>query len=299
MEDFWHKINFNEILNPKEYAKFFNTTEEIAFDEILTEREHQNTDAKYLYQKVSDKNNQSKKNMVIPLKSTNFNQLLGGGFQECKIYLLYGRYASGKSQICHHLCVSLFHIHQESKRKPEVLFIDTEGTFRPERILEISKSYDFDGKELLKRINVMNARNTESLNFFLARIEKEGLPKNIKLIIIDSFTNWIRVELGDLEGSTLKVRNNLISILEKLQKIKKQYKIPIVLTSQVRSVSSEITGFNIKPIMEYVLNEYVDESILLSRNDDDKKFAFLVNSTSLPENNVQFELTVDGVVDAK
>ena len=297
MEKYLHKIDFNEILNPLEYSKINKTSEEIAAEFILKLRQKQQVDLKELYTIQPGKKLDLKKNRIIPLKSSNFNELINGGFQEDRIYLLYGRYASGKSQICHHICVSLYNLCDKDEEKPEILFIDTEDTFRPERIIQISKSYEFDGKELLKHINVINISSTEKMNFFFSRLDKQGLPKNVRLIIIDSFTNWVRVELGDQESSTQKVRDNLISILEKLHRFKKTHKIPIVLTSQVRGIGSETSGFNVKPVMEYVLNEYIDESILLSRTDDDKKFAFLVNSKDLQENNIQFELSVEGVVD--
>jgi len=297
MEKYLHKIDFNEILNPNEFAKINNISEDVAADLILKLRQKKQADLKNLYTIPPSNKNKQDQGLIIPLKSSNFNELIGGGFQEDRMYLLYGRYASGKSQICHHLCVSLYNEYKNTKEKPEILFIDTEDTFRPERIIQISESYDFDGKELLKHINVINISSTEKMNFFISRLDKQGLPKNVKLIIIDSFTNWVRVELGDQESTTQKVRDNLISILEKLHRFKKTQKIPIVLTSQVRGIGSETSGFNVKPIMEYVINEYIDESILLSRTDDEKKFAYLVTSKCLQENNIQFELTVDGVVD--
>ena len=82
-----------------------------------------------------------------------------------------------------------------------------------------------------------------------------------------------------------------------LSNLKNKYNILIIGTSQVTSILSKTTGFNIRPVAEYLLNEYIEESILLSNNEMGKRFAYLINSCFLPEKVIEFVITGSGIKD--
>ncbi|MHA1729450.1 MAG: hypothetical protein ACTSWY_12060 [Promethearchaeota archaeon] len=289
--------NFIEILTPLEYKQLSNTNIEESRQFLFSKREKNSNIYSSLYkqEKLKKKRNQYN-NKVIPVLSKNFNNLLGGGFQPGKFYLLYGRYATGKTQFCHNLCVSLINKYKDLKKTVKTLFIDTEDTFRPKRILEIAtKGYNLKREIVLKGIDVLKPRSLNMISMLINKIKNEGLKKTIKMILIDSLTNYVRVDLGNKDISNLRIRDSLKKILKNLTEIKNKYNIPIIISSQVTAIPPNTTGFTVRPVMEYILNEFVEESILLSG--ERKKFAYLVNSCSLPENNIEFMITECGIVD--
>lgn len=62
------------------------------------------------------------------------DELLGGGVETQSITEFYGKFASGKSQVTHHLCVTVQLPENYGGFHGRAIFLDTEDTFRPERI---------------------------------------------------------------------------------------------------------------------------------------------------------------------
>jgi len=73
------------------------------------------------------------------------DELLGGGFETQAITELFGEFGSGKTQIAHQLCVNVQLPEDEGGLEGEAVFIDTENTFRPERILQMAEGVGIDG----------------------------------------------------------------------------------------------------------------------------------------------------------
>ncbi len=236
---------------------------------------------------------------AIKLSSNKFSEMLGHGFIPGVVYLIYGGFASGKTQICLHSCVSLHSANKDAKQPISALFIDTEDTFRPERILEIgTQSYNLDEKELLSRILVLKAESTDMIYSVLKKFDSEGVEKGIKLIIIDSLTNYVRVDLGNEEKSSIQVREKLKRILEYIREITKNNNIITILTSQVTGFTSEDAIYPERPIMEYVLNHYVDEVIFLQKIED-TRWGHIVNSRELPNQKIPFNISEAGIIDVE
>jgi DNA repair protein RadA len=290
--------DFIEILTPSEYQKLTGENTNVSHQYILNKRRKNGILTNELYDNQQNHLKPSKYSKKITLNSENFNLLLGNGFFPAKFYLLYGKFATAKTQICHNICVSLQNENKNLKKPVQTLYIDTEDTFRPERILEIAiDGYNLNGNDVLKRVNVLKAKTLDLILTYLNKITREGLDKQTKVIIIDSLTKPLRIEIGDKEKSIYKVRIKFKKILQLLSDLKDKYNVFIIVTSQVTSIFSKTTGFNIKPVGEYLLNEYIEESILLSKNEIGKRFAYLINSCFLPENVMEFVITGSGIKD--
>ena len=76
--------------------------------------------------------------------SSNLDDLLGGGIETGALTELYGEYRTGKTQLAHQLCVNVQLPYEEGGLNGSALYIDTEGTFRPERIIQISEGNDLE-----------------------------------------------------------------------------------------------------------------------------------------------------------
>src|SRR3989344_1621572 len=99
--------------------------------------------------------------------SENFNTLMGGGFETGAITECFGEFGSGKTQIGHILAVNTLKKYPEST----VVYIDTENTFRPERIKQLAIGADFDPEEALQRIMVARAYNSDHQMLLVEKIE--------------------------------------------------------------------------------------------------------------------------------
>jgi DNA repair protein RadA len=282
-----------EIFNPTQWAQLNEIDRKQAIKEIKRFRKAADVKLPNILKPSSS----NLKNKPIPLLSNNFNALLGEGFCPGKIYLIYGAYATGKTQISFHTCVSLFNVYKDSKIPNFARFIDTENTFRSERIQEIARNgYKFVDDTVLTRIHQRTAGSTDSILLELKKLHQIGLNEETKVIIIDSLTKHIRLDLGNDEISNVQVRDKLKRILGYLHDITRKYGIVTILNSQVTGFTAHDSIFAERPIMEYVLNHYVDETIYLFRTEN-TRWAYLVNSNSLKSQKIEFTISASGIED--
>jgi len=88
------------------------------------------------------------------------DELFGGGFETQAICEVYGEFGSGKTQIGHQLAVNTILKAEEGGLGGEVFYIDTEDTFRPERITQMARGVGLDPEQVLERIHVARAYNS-------------------------------------------------------------------------------------------------------------------------------------------
>lgn len=118
---------------------------------------------------------------ALTTNSSEFDNLLGNGFELGTITEIFGGFKTGKTQICHQLCVNVSLSDEEGGLDGNALYIDTDNTFRPERIIQMSKALDLDYKEVLGKIFVGEAHNTDLQISLLNKAPEIIEKKNIKL----------------------------------------------------------------------------------------------------------------------
>ncbi|MHA1821699.1 MAG: hypothetical protein ACTSU2_07105 [Promethearchaeota archaeon] len=252
-----------------------------------------------------DSRPRKRKPYILPLNpkfSKHFNELLMGGFREKVLYLVFGKFATGKSQLCHTLSVASYLKTRSNKNPVNILFIDTEDSFRPERIMEIATAYNLPSHEVLKRIKVIKPKNLDNLYTVVQKFAKEGFKAPTNLLIIDSLTNYIRQEFSNENNTFNKTRDKLIRLLKSIRNIMLNNKIIILLTSQVTSYTIKDTPLEERPIMEYVLDYYIEEIIYLKKEDLGDNIgtihlARLIKSTIAPENTINYKISAAGITD--
>ena len=120
------------------------------------------------------------------------DNLLGKGIETQAITELIGEYGSGKTQICHELCVTVQLPVEQGGLGARALFIDTEGTFRPERIMNIAKNFGLDPDTILGNIIYARAYNSDH-QILLADEAANLVPaNNVRLLIVDSVITHLR-----------------------------------------------------------------------------------------------------------
>ncbi|MFH0906089.1 MAG: DNA repair and recombination protein RadA, partial [archaeon] len=164
--------------------------------------------------------------------SKNLDELLGGGIESQSITEVYGQFASGKSQWCFQLCVMTQLPKSKGGLSGGVLYIDTENSFRPERVEQIAKHRDLDVDTIMKNIFVARAYNSNHQMLLAEKAVEILKEKNIKLIIVDSLTSQFRSEFvgrGQLSNRQQKLNQHM----RLLQKISELYNVAIFVTNQV------------------------------------------------------------------
>jgi DNA repair protein RadA len=168
--------------------------------------------------------------------SKNVDDFLKGGVESQAITELAGEFGSGKSQICHTLCVTAAANNNNGTKSPinSIIFIDTENTFRPERVQQIAEARDLDYEEIMKKVFVCKISNSAQLEALIRHLGKSIEEYKAKLVIVDSIISLHRAEYIGRE--TLADRQQRLNImLHKLIRLAEVYNIAVVLTNQVQS----------------------------------------------------------------
>jgi DNA repair protein RadA len=157
--------------------------------------------------------------------------LLLGGIETQAVTEFYGEFGSGKSEICHTLCAMAGQPIESRGLDGGVIYIDTEGTFRPERLEQIAAARGLDHSHVLKSVAVCKVYNSSHLDLVVKDLGKYVSDFNAKLVIIDG----IVVHKGEFTGrGTLTDRQQrLNSMLHKIIRLAEIFNIAVVITNQV------------------------------------------------------------------
>ncbi|MFX1448718.1 MAG: DNA repair and recombination protein RadA, partial [Promethearchaeota archaeon] len=130
----------------------------------------------------------------LTTNSSTLDEILAGGIEPGSVTEFYGEYRTGKTQIAHQLCVNVQLPYEEGGLEGNALYIDTEATFRPERIIQMAEAKDLDYNKTLQNIIVGRAYNSDHQVLLIQEANKIVKEKNIKLIIVDSIIGHFRSE---------------------------------------------------------------------------------------------------------
>ena len=206
------------------------------------------------------------------------DQFLGGGIKGGLITSISGQSATGKTQLAFQICLNAL------DNGKEILFHDTTGEFRPERLVEMMQFQKIN-PSLLDKIKVNRITNTVEQLQSLSGAALE----NYSLLIIDNVTDLFSFEYSKKEQffeknvSFMKYMHNLSSIAIGV-------KIPIIVTNIVRSINKHE-----KENLEESISMYIHTKIKLSKNGN----GYLCQALS-PFDNKQFQYTITpkGLTDA-
>lgn len=230
----------------------------------------------------------------ISTGSKNLDELLDGGIETRAITELYGEYGTGKTQICHTLCVTV----QQSKAEDNIsraLYIDTENTFRPERIASIASARKIDPSVALENIIVAKAYNSSHQEVIIQESPNVINLHNIKIMIVDSIVSHYRAEF--LGRSVLSERQQRINrLLHILLRIAETCKIAVVITNQIQSSPDAIFGDPNKATGGNVMAHTSTYRLYLKKAGKNR-IARMVDSPYHSEREILFALNEQGIGD--
>lgn len=232
----------------------------------------------------------------ISTGSKNFDELLAGGVETQAITEAYARFSSGKTQVGFQLCVNVQKPLEQGGLNGKVLFIDTEHTFRPERIAQIAKENGMDEGEVLKNIFVARAENSDHQILLVEKAEEIIVANNIKLVIVDSLTSHFRSDYAG-RGALGDRQQKLNKHVHILQKLADKYNLAVYITNQVMDDPAMMFGDPTRPIGGHVLAHASTYRLYLRKGKEDKRVARLVDSPNLPEGECVFKVGKAGVTD--
>ena len=224
------------------------------------------------------------------------DDLLGGGIETKAITELIGEFGAGKTQLCHQLAVMVQLPEEKGGLRGKAFYIDTENTFRPERIMQIAKARGLDPQEALKNIFYARAYNSDHQMALVDEVRKIIDKENIKLIIIDSVISHFRAEYPGRENLAER-QQKLNQHIAQLLRIADVYDVAVVITNQVVAQPDMYFGNPLKPAGGNVLAHGATYRIWLRKAKENIRIAKILDSPMHPEKEATFRITDEGIVD--
>jgi DNA repair protein RadA len=240
-----------------------------------------------------------RKNMLkCDTGSSELNRILGGGVETGAITELIGEFGSGKTQICFTISALAQMPVEEGGLGGMVCAIDTEGTFMPERVMQIAEERDMDAEKILEGILVARAYNSEHQSILIGNLPELVEKNNIKLVIVDSMIGHFRGEyIG--RANLSERQQKLGSCLSHLLRVSEAFNVAVVITNQVIATPDTMYGDPNKPTGGHVMAHACTHRVFLRKGKKNTRLARVIDSPSLPEERIRFAITEAGVVDAE
>ncbi|HII16800.1 TPA: DNA repair and recombination protein RadA [Candidatus Woesearchaeota archaeon] len=223
------------------------------------------------------------------------DNLLGGGFETASIVECFGEFGSGKTQIGHLLAVQT----QKLSDDAAVVYIDTENTFRPERIEQLAKGAGLDPEEVLSRIKVARAYNSDHQMLLVEKIDEliqGGL--NVKLIVVDSLTAHFRAEFVG-RGTLADRQQKLNRHMHMLMKLADLHNLCVYVTNQVMAKPDVFFGDPTQAIGGHIVAHASTFRIYLRKGKKGSRVAKLIDAPNLPDSEANFIVEEGGLRDFK
>ena len=228
--------------------------------------------------------------------SVALDELFGGGFETQAICEVYGEFGSGKTQIGHQLAVNTLLPVEEGGLGGEVFYIDTEDTFRPERISQMARGIGMEPEAALERIHVARAYNSAHQMLLVDEIKRMSRNIEVKLIIVDSLTSHFRSEyLG--RGKLAERQQKLNKHLKELKQLADINNALVLVTNQVHSKPDAMWGDPTKPIGGHIVGHASTFRLYLRKSKGGRRIGRLVDSPNLPEGEAIFNVLAEGIRD--
>jgi len=232
----------------------------------------------------------------ITTGSEELNELLGGGVETQSVTEFFGRFGSGKSQVAFQLAVNVQLPKDKGGLEGKALFIDSEATFRPERIIQLAKGAGLDPDTVLKNLFVARALNSDHQMLLIEKADELVKKENIRLIVVDSLTSQFRADYVG-RGALSERQQKLNRHIHALQRLADNNNLAVFITNQVMDNPAILFGDPTTPIGGHILGHFSTYRVYVRKGKEEKRIARLIDSPNLPEGECVFKVTSEGIKD--
>ncbi|XP_039257177.1 DNA repair protein RAD51 homolog A [Styela clava] len=233
--------------------------------------------------------------------SKELDKLLQGGIETGSITELFGEFRTGKSQICHTIAVTCQLPVDQGGGEGKCMYIDTEGTFRPERLLAVAERYGLSGSDVLDNVAYARAYNSDHQTQLLVQAAAMMSETRYALLIIDSATALYRTDYSG-RGELSARQMHLARFLRTLLRLADEFGVAVVITNQV---VAQVDGGAMfcadpkKPIGGNIMAHASTTRLYLRKGRGETRICKVYDSPCLPESEAMFAINADGIGDAK
>jgi len=236
----------------------------------------------------------------ISTGSIELDKLLNGGFETGSITEIFGEFRTGKSQLCHQICVTCQLPLDQGGGEGKALFIDTEGTFRPERLLAMAERYGLNGEDVLDNIAYARAFNSDHQSQLLIQASAMMAESRFAVLVVDSATALYRTDYSG-RGELSARQMHLARFMRTLQRLADEFGIAVVVTNQVVAQVDGGAMFNAdpkKPIGGNIMAHASTTRLSLKKGRGETRICKIYDSPCLPESEASFSINANGIGDA-
>ncbi|XP_073157593.1 DNA repair protein RAD51 homolog [Henckelia pumila] len=237
----------------------------------------------------------------ISTGSKELDNILEGGIETGSITELYGEFRSGKTQLCHTLCVTCQLPLDQGGGEGKAMYIDAEGTFRPQRLVQIADRFGLNANDVLENVAYARAYNTDHQSRLLLEAASMMVETRFALMIVDSATALYRTDFSG-RGELSARQMHLAKFLRSLQKLADEFGVAVVITNQVVAQvdgSAVFAGPQIKPIGGNIMAHATTTRLALRKGRAEERICKVVSSPCLAESEARFQISPEGVTDIK
>ena len=232
--------------------------------------------------------------------SRELDSILGGGIETGSITELFGEFRTGKTQLCHTLCVTCQLSIDRGGGEGRVLYIDTEGTFRPERIVAIAERFNLNQQDVLDNVAFARAYNTDHQMELLNQACAMMAESRYAVLIVDSATALYRTDYTG-RGELAPRQQHMARFLRKLQRLADEFGIAVVITNQVIAQvdgSSCYVSDPKKPMGGNVIAHASQTRLYLRKGKGNNRICRIYDSPNLPSSECVFSISEAGIGDS-
>mgnify|MGYP006277229999 CR=1 FL=1 len=251
------------------------------------------------------------------------DDMLGGGVETQSITEVYGEFGAGKSQVTHQLSVNVQLPKEHGGLRGSVIFIDSEDTFRPERIDDMVRGLDdeliqatmddrgIEGtpddeeamdellEDVLDKIHVAKAFNSNHQMLLAEKAqeladEHEDSEWPVRLLNVDSLTAHFRAEYVG-RGELAERQQKLNKHLHDLDRVGNLFNCAALVTNQVASNPDSFFGDPTQAIGGNILGHKSTFRMYLRKSKNDKRIVRLVDAPNLADGESVMRVTNDGL----
>jgi len=235
--------------------------------------------------------------LKISTGSKALDELFGGGIETGAVTEVFGAFGSGKTSLAHQLAVNVQLPKEKGGCEGMAVWIDSEGTLRPEFIKKLAEVKGIESSQSLKNFRGVRAFNSDHQMLLAEKVEdliKKELP--VKLVIVDSMMSHFRSEFSG-RGMLANRQQKLNKHVHTLLKLATQYNLAVYITNQVMAKPDVFFGDPTEAIGGHVLHHASTYRCYLRRGKKGSRVAKLVDAPAMPDSECVFTVTDEGIGD--